>query len=169
MSCEVKETTHDVETANANGAGQQGDATRRRLFVMRTGAWLFAVYADEVEATCENLLPTPLPFAPPPVRGVVSRRGRIFTLIDPLPLLPAAPPADDIEHEIELYDDETDAPLEGDDTRAKHAATTATDANGNPLPLRRIIPYRREPVALLDPARLFDASMRGVERRRQRT
>ena len=55
---------------------------------MRTGARRFAVYADEVEATSENSRPTPLPFAPAPVRGVVSRRGRMLTLIDPLPLLP---------------------------------------------------------------------------------
>ncbi|HEX8459490.1 MAG TPA: chemotaxis protein CheW [Pyrinomonadaceae bacterium] len=109
---------------------------RRQLFVMRTGAHLFAVYRDEVEATCENLTPTPLPFAPPPVRGIVSRRGRMLTLIDPHALLhgsiqqaqaqilnsPAAMQTpyvvalkgdeqlalavESIEHEIELYDDD---------------------------------------------------------------
>lgn len=169
---------------------------------MRSGARRFAVYADEVEATSENLKPTPLPFAPAPVRGVVSQRGRIFTLIDPLPLLPPAtlpvtlnatlndaPPTtgaqtfasprtqtpaplaaaavvvalkgdeqlalsvESIEHEIELYDTE---------------ASDAADAPGSSL-LRRTIQHDAHAVALLNPARLFDAAMQGVERRRQRT
>ena len=160
---------------------------------MRTGARRFAVYADEVEATSENSRPTPLPFAPAPVRGVVSQRGRILTLIDPLPLLPGltttglplpssaaataqagAPPAphtslvvvalkgdeqlalavESIEDEIELYD-----------TEAGGAAEDAPDSS----PLRRIVQHDAHAVALLDPARLFDAAMRGVERRRRRT
>jgi chemotaxis signal transduction protein len=196
MSGGMKETATSLHHAE-----RSGDATRRRLFVMRSGARCFAVYADEVEATSENLTPTPLPFAPAPVRGVVSQRGRIFTLIDPLPLLPPAtlpvslnatlndaPPVtgtqtfaspqtqtpaplaaavvvalkgdeqlalsvESIEHEIELYDTE---------------ASDATDASGSSL-LRRTIQHDTHAVALLNPARLFDAAMQGVERRRQRT
>ncbi|HZG53174.1 MAG TPA: chemotaxis protein CheW [Pyrinomonadaceae bacterium] len=192
MSGRMTETTQDETTATrSTRAGRALDAPRRRLFVMRSGARLFAVYADEVEATGENLTPTPLPFAPAPVRGLVSQRGRILTLIDPLSLLPpstppaapaaagaqaaaspAPPPAapavvvalkgdeqlalsvESIEREIELYDTE--------------AETEAADAPGNSL-LRRSIPYHAHAVALLDPARLFDAAMQGVERRRQRT
>ncbi|HEX9917938.1 MAG TPA: chemotaxis protein CheW [Pyrinomonadaceae bacterium] len=187
----MKETTQDETTATRSGRAEQpGDAPRRRLFVMRSGARRFAVYADEVEATSENLTPTPLPFAPAPVRGIVGRRGRILTLIDPLPLLPvantdgvratgaqaSAPPAtpetpapsivvalkgdeqlalsvESIEHEVELYD--TDA-------------GGAADAPGSSL-LRRTIQHDTHAVALLDPARLFEAAMQGVERRRQRT
>jgi chemotaxis signal transduction protein len=145
---------------------------------------LFAVYADEVEATSENLTPTPLPFAPAPVRGVVSQRGRIFTVIDPLLLLqpdaaPTGAPADApalaplsmqtstpfivalrgdeqlalsverIEHELEFFDDEADAPASS--------------------LLRRTIRHQTGDIALLDPAHLFDAAMKGVERRRRRT
>jgi chemotaxis signal transduction protein len=189
MSGSMKETTHDETTATpSNGVARSDDATRRRLFVMRSGARLFAVYADEVEATSENLTPTPLPFAPAPVRGVVSQRGRILTLIDPLPLLPeaasdgahptgaqtVAPPAtrkpapfvvslkgdeqlalsvEAVEREVELYDTEADA---------------ASGANGTSL-LRRTLRYDAHAVALINPARLFDAAMQGVERRRQRT
>jgi chemotaxis signal transduction protein len=192
MSGGMKKTAHDETTTRSTGAARSHDAPRRRLFVMRSGARLFAVYADEVEATSENLTPTPLPFAPPPVRGLVSRRGRILTLIDPLPLLPAAtldgaattaaaaqPPAphatqttaplvvalkgdeqlalsvEAVEREVELYDAEADV-------------TAAADASGGSL-LRRIIPYHAHAVALLDPARLFEAAMQGVERRRRRT
>jgi chemotaxis signal transduction protein len=181
MSGSMKETAHDeTKATRSTGAERSDDATRRRLFVMRSGARLFAVYADEVEATSENVTPAPLPFAPPPVRGVVSQRGRILTLIDPLPLLPgvastAAPPAattkhapfvvalkgdeqlalsvEAVEREVELYDTETDA---------------AARPSGTSL-LRRTIPYDTHAVALIDPARLFDAAMQGVERRRQRT
>ena len=173
---------------------------------MRSGARRFAVYADEVEATSENSTPTPLPFAPAPVRGVVSQRGRILTLIDPLPLLPretlsdaqivaaqtstlpAPPPArtparpaivvalkgdeqlalsvEAVEPEVELYDTEAE--------NAADAKETGADAHGASLLLvRRIIQYETQDethaVVLLDPARLFDAAMQGVERRRRRT
>jgi chemotaxis signal transduction protein len=199
MSGGMKETGHDeTKATDSTRAAPTGVGARRRLFVMRTGARLFAVYADEVEATCENLRPTPLPFAPAPVRGLVSRRGQILTLIDPLPLLPPAamsneadddapstqapPPhaaqADDtpslfvvalkgdeqlalsvesIEREIELYDTEADA------------ATNSSGGSPLPLLLRRTIQHDAHAVALLDPAHLFDAAMRGVERRRRRT
>lgn len=185
----MEETTQEDEAQAATDSVRAGrlssDAPRRRrLFVMRAaGAHrLFAVYADEVEATSENpTMPTPLPFAPAPVRGVGSLRGRILTVIDPLLLLPhdaatssAAPTPDahtraslivalkgdeqlalaveSVEHELELFDDETNA---------------ATDTSNN-LPLRRTIRHRAGDILLLDPARLFDAAMQGVERRRRR-
>jgi chemotaxis signal transduction protein len=186
MSGGMKKTTRDETTeTRVSRAERTDDAPPRRLFVMRSAARLFAVYADEVAATSENLTPTPLPFAPVAVRGVVSQRGRILTLIDPLPLLPVATPTaaetqpftspamlssapfvvvlkgdeqlalavEAVEHEIELYDTEADA---------------VPGASGGSL-LRRTIAYHTHAVALLNPARLFDAAMQGVERRRQRT
>ncbi|MDQ1613240.1 MAG: hypothetical protein QOG00_3171 [Pyrinomonadaceae bacterium] len=208
MSGGMTQTAHDeLTTAHAPRAARAHDATRRRLFLMRSGARLFAVYADEVEATAENLKPTPLPFAPTPVRGLVSQRGRILTLIDPLPLLPPVAPnapttgsttdasinaqtnaptnaptetpatlpfvvalkgdeqlalsVESIEHEVELYDDEAEAATDD-------KASDATGASVSPL-LRRTIRYHTHAVALLDPARLFDAAMQGVDRRRRRT
>ena len=180
---DMEETAQDDGAAatDSTRAGRlSSDARGRRLFVMRAGACLFAVYQDEVEATSENpTRPTPLPFAPAPVRGVVSQRGRILTVIDPLLLLQpdAGTPNDaptphaafivalkgdeqlalaveSIEHELELFDaGETDA---------------AQDTSNN-LPLRRTIRHRAGDIALLDTARLFDAAMQGVERRRRRT
>ncbi|MCA1555446.1 MAG: hypothetical protein LC747_02030, partial [Acidobacteria bacterium] len=61
-----------------------------------------------------------------------------------------------IEHDIELYDDETTA-----DAGAK--------ISNSPRFLRRIIGPHTNAIALLDPAHLFDAAMQGVERRRRRT
>lgn len=166
-----------VSATHSTGEERFDRAPRRKLCVMRSGARLFAVYADEVEATSDQLTPTPLPFAPAPVRGVVSQRGRIFTVIDPLLLqqpdaqavAPATTPAplivalkgdeqlalsiESIAHDIELFDDEADT-----ETNASHS-----------LFLRRTIQHDTNHIALLDPARLFDAAMQGVERRRRRT
>lgn len=176
----MEETTQAGAAAiHSTGEERFGSAPpRRKLCVMRSGARLFAVYADEVEATSDQLTPTPLPFAPAPVRGVVSQRGRMLTVIDPLLLLqpdaqaavaPATTPAplivalrgdeqlalsiESIAHDIELFDDEA-----GPETNASHS-----------LFLRRTIQPDTNHIALLDPARLFDAAMQGVERRRRRT
>ncbi|HEV7904537.1 MAG TPA: chemotaxis protein CheW [Pyrinomonadaceae bacterium] len=89
---DMEETMQDDHATAATGAHAPAGrpaSERRKLFVMRSGARLFAVHADAVEATSENLTPTPLPFAPAPVRGLVSQRGRILTVIDPLLLLPS--------------------------------------------------------------------------------
>jgi chemotaxis signal transduction protein len=91
----MKETTQDAGAATGSTRAGRLEGARRRLCVMRSGARLFAVYADEVEATSEILRPTPLPYAPAPVRGVVSQRGRILTVIDPLLLLPPDAPSTD--------------------------------------------------------------------------
>lgn len=172
----MEDTAQDDGAAatDSTRAGRlSSDARGRRLFVMRAGARRFAVYRDEVEATGENRTkPTPLPFAPAPVRGLVSQRGRILTVIDPLLLLQPdartthaalvvalkgdeqlALAVESVEHELEISDDEADA---------------APDASNN-LPLRRIIRHHAGDIALLDTARLFDAAMQGVERRRRRT
>ena len=184
----MEDTAQDdgaAATDSTRAVHLSSDASRqRKLFVMRTvDARLFAVYADEVEATSENPTPpTPLPFAPAPVRGLVSQRGRILTVIDPLLLFPsnaatspdattnAAPTrptlivalggdeqlalaVGSVEHELKLFDDATDA---------------ARDPANN-LPLRRVIRHHAGDILLLDTARLFDAAMQGVERRRRRT
>ena len=160
---------------------------------MRSGVRLFAVYADEVEATSENLMPTPLPFAPAPVRGLVSQRGRILTVIDPLLLLlsPGAPsstaPADAPpplaspltrdspplivalrgDEQLALSVERLEPDLELFDD-ANEAGTTTHLSPASPLFLRRTIQHHTGAIALLDPAHLFEAAMQGVERRRKR-
>jgi chemotaxis signal transduction protein len=150
----------------------------RKLFVMRSGARVFAVYADEVEATAENLTPTPLPFAPPAVVGVVSLRGRIHTLIDPLRLFPdadaqtPAPPSTQTparsvvalkgDEQLALAVEHVERTADFFDHEA-HAADAASDGL-----VRRVIPHQATLITLLDPACLFDAAMRGTDRRRRR-
>jgi chemotaxis signal transduction protein len=181
---DIEETTQDKGAATSPpDAAERFASERRKLCVMRTGARLFAVYADEVEATSENLKPTPLPFAPAPVRGIVSRRGRIFTVIDPLLLLPPDAPStaaastetpapliislrgdeqlalsvERIEHDIELFDEDD------------HEADAASNASSATHFLRRTIRHQTDTIALLDTAHIFEAAMQGVERRRRRT
>jgi chemotaxis signal transduction protein len=181
--------TNSTPTATGRPARE-----RRKLFVMRSGARLFAVQADAVEATSENLMPTPLPFAPAPVRGLVSQRGRVLTVIDPLLLFPpvatsdaanADAPSLSTPHASPLAPP-THAPLiialRGDEQLAlaverlepdielfDDEADTTTHASPNSHPcVRRTIQHHAGAIALLDTAHLFEAAMQGVERRRKR-
>ena len=60
---------------------------RRELLIMQAGARSIGVFADEADRVTENLRPTPLPYAPPAVVGVVSVRGRMRIVLDPVLLL----------------------------------------------------------------------------------
>lgn len=174
----MKETATD-NTSMTHAIGEETPGNeKRRLFMMRAGAHLFAVYVDEVEATSENLTPTPLPFAPPPVRGVVSQRGRILTVIDPLLLFPDSLPATPVSPltgssaplVVALKGDEQLAlSIERLEPALDLLAAEADVADDVSSLLRRTIRHQSMEIALLNPARLFDAAMRGVDRRRRRT
>lgn len=60
---------------------------RREIVVVRAGERCLGVFAEEVACVERGRAPTPLPHAPAAVLGVVSLRGRILTLLDPLALL----------------------------------------------------------------------------------
>jgi chemotaxis signal transduction protein len=173
--------TNDQNNANA----------ARTLFVMRAGARLFAVFAEEVEATASDLTPTPLPFAPHAVLGVVSLRGRIRTVIDPIRLTdadsnaathaassdsvsPGSDPSPLSQPPARLFvaftgDEQLALACDGAEglIEVAHAKLNASpDADSHVL---GTIEHRGLTVTLLDPARLFDAAVRGIERRRKRT
>ena len=157
----------------------------RELFVFRAGAQFFAVYAEEVESTADNLRPAPLPFAPPAVLGVVPMRGRMRTALDPLRLLDApAPPDPEAEaapaattHDAMKTTPRLFVALTGDEQLA-----LACDSAENPITVqvsqlapapdshvRAHIEHEGRVIILLDPSRLFDAAMRGTDRRRRRS
>jgi chemotaxis signal transduction protein len=174
------------------------DKAARTLFVFRAGGRLFAVFDEEVEATAPDLTPAPLPFAPPAVLGVVSLRGRVRTVIDPLRLTDSAAQSSDSTNDDAAGDDSSVAgssiddssvvrqtqprlyvALAGDEQLALACdaaegsfeiapARVAPDADPHSH-LRGTFERAGERVALLDPARLFDAAMRGTERRRKRS
>jgi chemotaxis signal transduction protein len=170
---------------------QDTAAAARTLFVMRAGARLFAVFAEEVEATAGDLTPTPLPFAPQAVLGVVSLRGRIRTVVDPLRLTDAdAHAATYVASHDSVSPDSDPSPssqtparlfvaFTGDEQLALVCDSTeglieVAHAKLNALPdsdshVLCTIEHRGLIITLLDPARLFDAAVRGIERRRKRT
>ncbi|HEY0101289.1 MAG TPA: chemotaxis protein CheW [Pyrinomonadaceae bacterium] len=193
----MEESTQDDSTAGGSTRAGRLTGARRKLCVMRSGARLFAVYADEVAATSEDSRPTPLPFAPLPVRGIVSQRGRILTVIDPLPLLPpdaptlaatpeapahTSPQASSLtqphaplivalrgDEQLALSVERIEHDLELFDDEDDHATDTTANASPGSHLLRRTIRHETDSVAILDTAHLFEAAMQGVERRRRRT
>ena len=151
----------------------------RELFVFRAGARRLAVFREEVEAVAENLRPAPLPFAPRAVLGVVALRGRVRTALDPLKLFAA--PADQ-SNETSLAASRPPClfvALAGDEQlslacdSAEESFTISTDElrpDPDPeAPARGLVTHEGHDVTVLDPARLFDAAMRGRDRRRRRT
>ena len=155
--------------------GEDKREAPRELAVVRASGRLFAVYADEADSVTEGLRPTPLPGAPPAVLGVVCVRGRMRTVLDPLALFG------------ETTRDATDAAtpgfvlaLRGDEqlALAVERVERIIEAQPNSIqppgeesgaaPLRGHLLLDGGTVAVLDPARLFEAAMQGTERRRQR-
>jgi chemotaxis signal transduction protein len=132
----------------------------RELLVLRARGRLFAVYAEEAEGVAEAAEPVPLPHAPAAVLGVVSIRGRMYTLLDTAALLPGRDPNADAPATPRTERPRFAVALRGDEQLA-----LAADEVEGPLELDA----DTAPPQLLDPARLFDAAMRGTERRRQRT
>jgi len=171
---------------DAPAAGAEAPARRRSLIVARAGRHRLGVFADESDGASKFAPPAPLPFAPPAVLGVVAVRGRMRTLIDPLALLrpPAAPPPPaPQDDEAPPPPDEAAAPtlallLKGDEQLAlavaavERAVELPADSSLAPEPAhdfaRGTVTLDGAPVLVLDPARLFEAAMRGHERRRGR-
>ncbi|HLL75862.1 MAG TPA: chemotaxis protein CheW [Pyrinomonadaceae bacterium] len=172
------ETNQGATGANA-GEREGGSRALRELFVFRAGARSFALFREEVEATAENLRPAPLPFAPPPVLGVVALRGRVRTAIDPLKLFaaPAVPAGETSPAKTEpphtfvaLAGDEQLA-LACDSVEESFTISTAElrPAPDPEAPARGLVMHEARDIIVLDPARLFDAATRGLDRRRKRS
>lgn len=147
---------------------------RREVLIVRAGERWLGVLAEEASSVAAGRVPTPLPHAPAAVLGVVSVRGRILTLLDPLALL-GEQRAETIAHETtafilalrgqeqlalavdsaerlrEIFADEIEAPA---DAEANIARGTFKDEGTD--------------VLILDVARLFAAAVEGMEPRRRK-
>lgn len=158
-------------------AGAQPSETRE-LLLMRAGGRAFAVGADETEGgalTCPT--PTPLPHAPRAVLGVVCLRGRMRTVLDPRALVVENQGEEGAGQEgeeagrlvVALRGEEQLAlaveTVEGV-IRVNAAALTPTQPSASPL--RATLEHEGSSLIVLDPVQLFDAAMRGTERRRPR-
>lgn len=186
----TREHDGDEPRPETTNAAPPGVSDTRDLFVFSAGGRLFAVFAEEVESTAENLRPAPLPFAPPAVLGVVPVRGRMRTALDPLRLLdtPASPdpeahPAQATttpsarastrppprlfvalagDEQLALACDSAEGPVTVQVSRLQ----PPTDAHA---PVRGRLDHEGRVITLLAPPRLFDAAMRGTDRRRRRS
>jgi len=165
----------ELEDTGAEPRAAHTEARETRgLFVLTAGGQAFAVRAEEAEGVAEGLTPAPLPHAPASVLGVVSLRGRMRTLLYP-PALVAETQA--------RPDANTAAPrfavaLRGDEQLALAAdsveGVVAFDVDSLPATDPQdstpaaALEHEGRRVQLLDASRLFDAAMRGTERRRPR-
>ena len=170
---------HDAGGAtHASGAG-------RELLLLEAWGRLFALSAEEVEATAEDLRPTPLPFAPPSVLGVVCLRGRVRTVLDARILLARACEAKGADDDTKAASDGTkeagDSPrffvaLRGDEQLALAARRVARievspgeiQTRDEPGVVCATFVKDGEQVPLLEPSRLFETALQGAERRRKR-
>ncbi len=147
---------------------------RRELLVARCDERLIAVFADEAEHVTEWKQPAPLPRAPQAVIGAVSVRGRVSTLLDPMVLLgerradqnrafgfivtlrgeeQLALAVERVEHIINIFTDEVEP--------VGSSATISV--------VRGLVQMDDKLIAVLNPRELFQAAMRGTDRRRRRS
>jgi chemotaxis signal transduction protein len=147
---------------------------RRELLVVRAGARLLGVFADEAGGVTEWREPTPLPRASPAVLGVVSIRGLLLTVLDPLRLLgePTAGESAQPAFIVALRGDEqlalaVDRALRIDEIFADEIEPLTRNSGASIL--RGVVGRGRDIIAVLAIKELFAAAMQGEERRRQRT
>jgi chemotaxis signal transduction protein len=191
-------TDHSTGAATGQSAtGQAEQATsrreRRELLSFKAGPRLLCVLQDEAHGAVEWREPTPLPRAPQAVLGIVSIRGRMFTVLDSLALIgehvAAAEPdvitergAGTEQFSIARPSYAFIIPLRGDQQlalasdNAPRAIKIYTDeietSSGRETgskALRRIVrDEHQEEMVLLNLQEIFNAAMQGVERRRRR-
>jgi purine-binding chemotaxis protein CheW len=140
------------------------------------GDRIFAVFAEQVEGTAEARIPAALPNAPAAVLGVVSMRGRMMTVLDPIAVLngetfgwPASLPA-----VIALRGDEQLAlaaqscrdtiTIAAEDIQP----SSPTNNDGFESAVLGIARYAGEEITVLKVDKLFAAAVRRKERRRRR-
>ena len=167
-------------------AEETAERERRELLVMRAGGRLIGVFADEADSVTEGARPVRLPHAPQAVLGVVSVRGRMRTVLDPLALLrggdlnttdtaPGDPPADGSETPAPRFivamrgDEQLALAVDRVESITEIFAEAVTPLSHTGGVVRGAVQKERALIAVLDPAEMFSAAMQGTERRRQRS
>lgn len=137
----------------------------RRVRVLRIGSSFVAVDDEHVLAVVGFVEPTPLPFSPATVLGIVSIEGKMFTVLE----------TDDPQEkraqllalrgdeQLAIAVDESETPIEIDP-----GMISERDINGTSLSQGKFTDRGRE-IQLLDVGKLFSELVQGRERRRRRT
>jgi chemotaxis signal transduction protein len=166
--------TGDTDSAPETFTGDNVDERARRdLIIARCGTVSFGVFADEAEAIIDWKTPIPLPRSPSAIIGVISARGRILTVLDPLALLDEAQKGafetsliiglrsdeqlglavEQVERIVEVVLDDVLKPAVIEQDTLVQGEVQIGDAS----------------VRILDTSALFAAATRGADRRRRRS
>ena len=124
---------------------------------------------EDVLAVTDWAAPTPLPFAPSSILGVVSVHGRMFTVVD----LEALMDNDGTSEEnlrciVALRGDEQLALAATKAERILEANLAIGDAQANQHLVRGIINVDGQTISILNVENLFGGVIRGRERRQRR-
>ena len=138
----------------------------RTLRLLSVDSLTLAVPEKEILAIAEWTEPTPLPFAPPTVLGIVSAHGRMITVIDLKSLL-GRKSIGQSRSIIALRGNEqlglaVDRVLDSVTVKDDETAKSESDL------IEATIHLNGEEVLLLDINSVFAGAMRGRERRRRR-
>lgn len=136
------------------------EAAKRELLIMRVGARLIGIFADEAWYIVRHKKLTPLPRAPRAVCGVVAIRGQMYTVIAPYELLDLQGESDRRGFIVALRGDEQIAlsvdAVEGViEVRESELQVLAT----GPKLMRGAVEYGDQLIAILDTSRIFEAAI----------
>ena len=149
-------TEHDISTSG-----------RRKLRLLQVDKQTLALRDEEVLTVVEWTEPTPLPFAPASVLGIVSVQGRMFTVLDLGLLMDNEATEQEQRFIIALRGDEQLA-LAVTDSKSVETRTEEITLDSVSSLVRGKIQLDGQEVSLLNVDTLFAVAIRGRERRRRR-
>jgi len=149
-------TEHDISTSG-----------RRKLRLLQVDKQTLALRDEEVLTVVEWTEPTPLPFAPASVLGIVSVQGRMFTVLD-LGLLMDNEATEQKQRFIVALRGDEQLALAVTDSKSVETRTEEITLDSVSSLVRGKIQLDGQEVSLLNVDTLFAVAIRGRERRRRR-
>jgi chemotaxis signal transduction protein len=138
-----------------------------QIRLLQVGTLTIGLREDEVLKVIDWITPTPLPFSPNTVMGIVSAQGRMFTVIDLRVLLDSESLQRSGKQIVALIGAEQLAIAVDDSNTVTEIAEINNDDSVSGLFAGKAQVDERE-VLLINPDTLFAEVIRGRERRRRR-
>jgi chemotaxis signal transduction protein len=145
----------------------QSTTSYMQIRLLQVGTLTVGLREDEVLKVIDWTTPTPLPFAPNTVLGIVSAQGRMFTVIDLRVLLDSEAQQKSSKQIVALRGAEQLAVAVDDSNSVIEAAETNNNDGASDLFAGSVKVDGRQ-VLLMNPNTLFAEVIRGRERRRRR-
>jgi len=158
-----------IETDNAF-ENDQPVVPGRRMGLLRIDSLTLGVFEEQVIAVNEWSEPTPLPFSPDAVLGIVCVEGRMFTVLDIGGLLGTAAISARRPFIVALRGDEQFA-LAADSWETPMKVSSSdieTIEESSSRLICRIVKLGDQQVPLLETSKLFSEVIQGHDRRRRR-